>query len=195
MIIKPKEKKIIVPQVLCVEGKVRFVFEDKDGKKKTIINSNMVVDSGLAILMQAIAWSGGNPAEEITGDPYIALGEVTIAGAVPAPDVSDVLLNDELPDINYPRIEVEDADVTRQNNVVIFEAMFNLDEGNPTAGKELCEAGLFWDDATSTRETGNLVARVLIQPRKVKTNLQTLTVTWYIQLGRKPSSRRVLVYP
>lgn len=178
-----------------ISGKVKLTLTDKDGNIKETVFGNMVLDNGLMLISKCICCAAGNTLESLNGRPYIALGEVLIGAPCPNPQPEDLLLNNELPDINVPRVVIDVADVYRDVSTVKFDVTFGLTKGNPTSGYELSEVGLFWNNATLTRETGTMMARALVLPRLVKTPFKLLHITWSIYFRRKPAISTVLTYP
>lgn len=155
-----------------INGKVELIFQSKDGIR-TIIQSNLLMNDGRNIIANALSEASGGLGSVI-GSPYIAVG---INNVSPSP--ADTQLSSEL-----ARKIVLAGDNTVNNKAVCFSAFFNLTEAIPTPPDEIKEAGLFLHNATTTADSGIMVARALINPTKAKTIFETLTVRWTLTFDR-----------
>jgi len=149
-------------------------------KTKRLVIPNMITNNGLNKLAKAILYAAGS--SNYMGAPYIAVGEGT--GLSPNPSPTDTILANELG--AGSRSIVLSENLTLQNNIAQFTALFSVGIGNATGLNEINEAGLFWDDgASGTKDTGTLVSRVKIEPSLAKDKYKTLAVHWYYELSRK----------
>jgi len=158
----------------------------RDGKIIEIRRiDNLITNNGLNTIAKAILAAGGYAGA--LGVPYIAVGDNDGVPLVPAPSPTDTVLAHELPDIDVPRKQVQAlGGLNLENNVAIFEVIFMPDEANHAVGKQLVDAGLFWDGATVLRNTGVLVSRVLILPPMTKSPVfNTLRIKWTYEINRK----------
>jgi len=169
---------------LKIKGRVEITLKKDDKLVKLIKIDNLITNGGLQVLAKAILAAGGYAGA--MGVPYIAVGDNDGIPIVPHPSITDTALAHELPDIDVPRKQVAAiGGLNLENNVAIFEVMFMPDEGNHAVGKQLVDAGLFFDGATASRNTGVLVARVLIVPPLTKSpTYNTLGIKWTFEINR-----------
>lgn len=169
---------------LKLVGRVEITLKRKGKIVKKLKIKNLITNAGLDTLAKAILSAAGSGVS--LGDAYIAVGDNVGLPVPPAPSITDTALANELPDLSTPRKKVLPGGLTLQNNVAIFEVEFLTDEGNPTLGFDLVDAGLFWDGASITRNTGVLVSRVLIIPPLAKDPVSdALGVRWTYQFQRE----------
>jgi len=170
---------------LKIKGRVEINLL-QDGKVvETRKIDNLITNNGLATFAKALLSAGGYAGA--LGVPYIGVGDDDGLPFVPTPSPTDAALAHEVLDIDVPRRQIQAiGGLNLQNNVAIFEVIFMPDEGNHAIGKQLVDAGLFWDGATLTRNTGVLVSRVLILPPMTKSpTFNTLRIKWTYEINRE----------
>lgn len=170
---------------LSIKGRVKITLLKNNKVVETRRLDNLITNNGLGTLAKAILSAGGYAG--VLGVPYIALGDNDGVPVILVPSPTDTALAHELPDIDIPRKQVVAiGGLNLENNVAIFEVIFMPDEGNHAVGKQLIDTGLFWDGATATRNTGVLVARVLILPPMTKSiTFNTVRVKWTFEINRE----------
>jgi len=166
-----------------IQGIVEFTFKRGNRILYKTKRKNLITNLGLETLAKGLLSGMGSGVD--LGDVYIGVGSDEGLPFVPSPSITDLTLANELPDINVPRVIVIPAFLILDSNHAVLEVTFHTDEGNPNVGFSLVDAGVFWDGATASRNSGVLISRVLVTPPFPKNpGFDILGIRWVYEFNR-----------